>query len=189
MTQETYQTLLTFFKVMGNTYRVRIAAALMVQAHTAVELGEMLDLKQATVLEHIAALRELGLVAAQPSTSNMRYSFDQKALQALNKALLSRESLPTPVDTIGDVQTRKVLRNMFEGDRLIMLPANPRKLRLLVEWLVTCFEESTRYSEQQVNAIIMRYHEDYATLRRAMIEEGLMQREHGVYWRIQPENA
>ncbi|MHB1630128.1 MAG: DUF2087 domain-containing protein [Bacilli bacterium] len=36
----------------------------------------------------------------------------------------------------------------------------------------------------EVNEIIGRHHPDFATLRRELIGNGLMEREHGVYWRI-----
>jgi hypothetical protein len=36
-----------------------------------------------------------------------------------------------------------------------------------------------------VNEIIQRHHPDSATLRRELIGAGLMQREGGVYWRVE----
>lgn len=178
------QLLLEFFKAMANEQRLQIAAALIQHEHTAAELAELLQEKPAVVLEHLAALRQLGLVTAQTQPGRTAYAFDRKALYELNRSLLSRENLPTPVDSIADEQTRRTLRNFFDGDRLISLPESNKKFHLLVKWLVTCFDEGVRYSEQEVNQIILRYHEDYATLRRAMIEAGLMQRERGIYWRV-----
>jgi hypothetical protein len=39
------------------------------------------------------------------------------------------------------------------------------------------------YPERQVNAILQEVDPDYATLRRYLVDAGLMQRDQGVYWR------
>ncbi len=41
-----------------------------------------------------------------------------------------------------------------------------------------------RYAEREVNAIIQRRHDDAATLRRYLVDEGLLDRAAGEYWRI-----
>lgn len=46
-----------------------------------------------------------------------------------------------------------------------------------------------RYDERAVNAILKRHHPDSATLRRALVNYGLMRREAGVYWRLEDEPA
>jgi hypothetical protein len=45
------------------------------------------------------------------------------------------------------------------------------------------FAAFVRYPEATVNEILRRYHEDVATLRRSLIDEELMQRNAGLYWR------
>ena len=44
---------------------------------------------------------------------------------------------------------------------------------------------SRRYDEKEVNLIIAAYHDDFCTLRREMIMEGLMARDHQIYWRME----
>jgi hypothetical protein len=56
---------------------------------------------------------------------------------------------------------------------------------VVLTWLSTQFESGERYPERAVNEIIQRYHEDASSLRRELIGEHLMQRENGVYWRIE----
>jgi hypothetical protein len=36
-----------------------------------------------------------------------------------------------------------------------------------------------------VNETIQRHHEDASSIRRELIGEGLMQRENGLYWRVE----
>lgn len=42
---------------------------------------------------------------------------------------------------------------------------------------------SCRYSEQMVNLILGRRHQDTAALRRYLVDEGLLDRAEGHYWR------
>lgn len=180
-----YETLLNFFRVMSNEYRIQIASALLTKQHSVAELVQMMNLKPNVVIEHLALLREAGLVTAATKNQQTVYAFDVKALRGMSQSVLQREKLPTPVDNIADEETRKALRNLFNGDRLTMIPENKKKFAMLIQWLATCFETGVRYPERQVNEIIERYHEDYATLRRAMVDTGVMARERGIYWRVE----
>jgi hypothetical protein len=55
---------------------------------------------------------------------------------------------------------------------------------VILEWLASEFEVGSTYPERAVNEILRRHHPDYATLRRALVDYGLMQREKGIYWRV-----
>jgi len=65
------------------------------------------------------------------------------------------------------------------------IPAQRKKLEAVLRYVVKAFEPDVRYSEQQVNKILSRFHEDTATLRRELVGNGLMDREGGGgdYWR------
>jgi hypothetical protein len=181
MNPQRHETLLNFFRVFGNEDRLRLVVTLMDAPSSTREIAERFAWKEHEALENIAALRSLGLVE---TLDDSRYQFDIKALYALNRELLARENFPSPIDGWEDEVTRKILRPFFEGQQIINLPENPKKFRLLLDWLVTNFELHVRYTEKEINTIIMRFHEDYATLRRAMVDSGLMQRDHGIYWRV-----
>jgi hypothetical protein len=43
-------------------------------------------------------------------------------------------------------------------------------------------------SENQVNQILRRFHEDTASLRRSMVDNNLLTREKGIYWRIEGQS-
>ena len=49
--------------------------------------------------------------------------------------------------------------------------------------LVRVFEPGIRYPEREVNALLAVWHPDVAALRRYLVDEGLLTREAGVYWR------
>ena len=48
---------------------------------------------------------------------------------------------------------------------------------------VRVFEVGVRYPEREVNALLAVWHPDTAALRRYLVDEGLLTREAGLYWR------
>jgi hypothetical protein len=87
---------------------------------------------------------------------------------------------------IGFGMTQKeaeVLVRFFRGDRLVELPAARAKRLVVLERLALEFEPGIRYPEAEVNERLRRFHDDHATLRRALVDEGLLDRAAGEYWR------
>jgi hypothetical protein len=77
-----------------------------------------------------------------------------------------------------------VLGNFVDTDgRLLGVPAQRKKRMAVLRWLAEEFQPGRRYAEAEVNRIIGRHHPDFATLRRHLVDEELMQRRDGVYWR------
>jgi hypothetical protein len=69
------------------------------------------------------------------------------------------------------------------GQRLISIPAQHKKRLVILRWLAEDFQPGRRYAEPEVNRILSRHHPDFATLRRYLVDEELMQRSRGIYWR------
>jgi hypothetical protein len=80
---------------------------------------------------------------------------------------------------------KKVLRTFMEGDQIQAIASGYKKWLVLLKWVANRFETGRRYTEQEVNEIIQRHHPDYALFRREMVDNGLMERENGIYWRIE----
>jgi len=77
----------------------------------------------------------------------------------------------------------RVLATFMENGRLKLVPARRKKRIVVLRWLADHFRPAERYTEAQVNEILVRYHEDFAFLRRLMVDEELMHRQDGLYWR------
>src|SRR5215471_12999302 len=84
---------------------------------------------------------------------------------------------------VSDPAVQKVLRAYLSDGRLRLMPRAGAKRRIVLDYLATQFEPGVRYSEAQVNAVLRVYHDDFAALRRYLIDEGLLSRENGLYWR------
>jgi RimJ/RimL family protein N-acetyltransferase len=136
-----------------------------------------MDVPRRTALETIAALRLSGLTDAD----------DRLLLEALRDvaATLPKPEEASPAITEGDWTPGEieVLRSQFSGERLVEIPTQRRKRLVVLERLAQDFEPGVRYNEAEVSAQLQRYHDDYAALRRYMVEESLMTRSDGIYWR------
>lgn len=67
------------------------------------------------------------------------------------------------------------------------MPAKAGKRRLVLEDIVQAFETGVSYSELAVNEILSSFHPDYCTLRRYLVDECLLDRRNGQYWRFDRE--
>ncbi|HLY25134.1 MAG TPA: metalloregulator ArsR/SmtB family transcription factor [Aggregatilineales bacterium] len=190
MGQEEFGTLLNFLKALGNENRLKIIGILANGDCTVGELASALDLKEPTVSQHLMMLKDMQLVEVKPKGNYRYYSFNGQALTRLSKDIFSRERLATLVgkfEEVGDAYERKVLETFFDGERLTQIPASEKKLLVVVKWLADRFEYDVQYTEKQVNEILTRHHEDYALLRRELVDCHYLNREKGIYWRIPPK--
>ena len=84
-------------------------------------------------------------------------------------------------------ELEKVLRAFVKGGRLVSIPAKPSKRDLLLPWLLDqCFPEDRDYEEKEINQRLGLLHRDVASLRRYLVDAGLMTREAGIYRRTTP---
>jgi hypothetical protein len=76
-----------------------------------------------------------------------------------------------------------VLRAFFRDGRLREVPAKESKRRTVLERIALEFDPGVRYDENEVNAMLGRYFNDHAALRRYLVDGGFLERDHGEYWR------
>jgi hypothetical protein len=76
-----------------------------------------------------------------------------------------------------------VLRVFVRDGQLTQIPAARGKRRTVLEHIAASFEPGVRYPEREVDAVLRAWHPDHASLRRYLVDEGLISREKGVYWR------
>ena len=76
-----------------------------------------------------------------------------------------------------------VVGRFIKNGQLVIVPSKRGKLRLVLDHIAQEFEPGRTYDETEVNQVLTGYHDDYAALRRYLVDEGFMTREGGVYWR------
>ena len=174
---------------MANGNRLKILGILVNRECSVEELATLLDLKAPTVSHHLSKLKELELIGMRLDGNDHLHRLNLDSLQAMSKAVF-RSFTSERVATLGDdvaydAWERKVLNNFLKGDRIKAVPMGYKKRLVVLKWLVNHFEEGVRYRETEVNEIIEKHYPDYCTLRREFINNGLMKRENGAYWRIE----
>jgi len=184
---EKIQELLNFFKALADPNRLNIIGLLARQDLSVEQMAEMLSLASSTVSHHLSRLNKAGLVSARAEGYYNIYQLNAGKLASLSKELLTPEQLPTFVKEIDmDAYDQKVVKNFTNPDgTLKAIPGQMKKLTAILKYILPEFEADRKYPEKEVNQILERYHEDYAQLRRDLIDTGLMKRENGIYWKVE----
>jgi hypothetical protein len=91
---------------------------------------------------------------------------------------------PSPAAVLAVIARDHQLRGYLYRGRLQTMPSKrTRRLALLSE-IAQVFEPGVRYPEPVVNDLLSAINPDCATLRRYLVDEELMDRADGQYWRI-----
>jgi predicted transcriptional regulator len=179
--------LVSFFKALADSSRLKIVGLLAEKPYSVEELAALLQLKPSTVSHHLSRLTKAGLVNMHAESYYSVYQLDQKMLEEKSRSLFSQEELSSVASEVdADAYDNKIVRDFTtRAGRLKTIPAQRKKLEAVLRHIVKAFEIGKMYSEKNVNEILSRYHEDTATLRRELIGYGLMEREGGggEYWR------
>ena len=172
------------FKALGHPARLLMLNLIQQKPRHGEELAAILNLKPATVSHHLSKLAEVGLVT---SAKDQYYQMYSLVNDVLKKPLAEVIRLPQPsltVEVEADAFQQKVLKAFVKQGRLVRLPAQLKKLQVILELIVQEFEPEREYTEKEVNFILLDFHEDVATLRRSLIEHNLMTRSGGIYRRL-----
>ncbi len=179
--------LLEFFKALSDATRLRIAGRLADGECSAEALAQWLGEKPAAVTRHLGLLAAAGLV--EPAgAAGQTYRLRLEGARALAGRLLAHAATPVPEGAAANAFEHKVLREFLTPEGAIRdFPVQARKLRVVLGYAVQAFEAGQRYTEKEVNARLERFHPDSATLRRALVDCGLLQRQSSgqAYWRAE----
>jgi DNA-binding HxlR family transcriptional regulator len=179
--------LVTFFKALADTSRLKIVGLLAHKPYSVEELAALLDLKPSTISHHLSRLAEAGLVSARAEGYYSVYELNEAALRETTRSLFSSEQISAATQAVDlDAYDRKVIADFSLPDgRLKEIPAQRKKLDVILRHVAGSFEPGRKYPEKLVNEILGRFHEDTATLRRELVGNRLMQRQSGEYWKVE----
>ncbi len=83
----------------------------------------------------------------------------------------------------GHGRKAKVVKDYVTDDHIRELPSKPFERKYLLEFILAQFEPSRTYSEDEVNNVISRYYDDFATVRREFVAENMLEKAGGGYRR------
>jgi hypothetical protein len=78
----------------------------------------------------------------------------------------------------------KTIRSFIRDGRLVSIPAREKRRLVVYRYLRDqVFTEDREYEEREVNQRLALFHPDVATIRRGMVDAGLVTRLGGIYRR------
>jgi hypothetical protein len=163
--------------LLADPARLKVVAALALGAGTLEEVAAASGLPLKDVALAARRLARAGLVTRDGHALGLRAELFGVVARA------AAEAAPPPEPLSADPAEDAVLSAFVRDGRLTSIPVQLTKRRIVLEHLVRVFEPGVRYPEREVNALLAVWHPDVAALRRYLVDEGLLSREAGLYWR------
>ncbi|SDC03182.1 hypothetical protein SAMN05660690_0267 [Geodermatophilus telluris] len=163
--------------LLADPTRLRVVAALALGAATIEEVAAAAGLELKDVALAARRLARGGLVRREGHGLELLTDRFGAAARA------AAEAAPAPEPLSEDPAESAVLAAFVRDGRLVSIPAQQSKRRVVLEHLVRVFDAGVRYPEREVNALLAVWHPDTAALRRYLVDEGLLSRSAGLYWR------
>ncbi len=172
---------LALLKLLADETRLEILNILLKEDSYVEKIACELSLTPATICYHLKKMELAGVVNCSRSQFYIIYSLNRDVFdKPLYKLIKNDEQV---VDT-EEKYKKTVISNFFKYGRLTQIPTQRKKREIVLAKILKEFETDREYDEQEVNEIILRYHEDYCTIRREMIAFGMMTRDREIYKRV-----
>jgi hypothetical protein len=167
-------------RALADPERLAIAGHLARSDATASVLVDAVGVPIGRVRKHLNRLAAAGVVRL--GDDRRTYRLDAETLR------WAAEQVGPPRGTglalgAANEDEESVLRAFFRDGRLTEIPAKESKRRIVLERIALEFEPGVHYEEKAVNAMVGRFFLDHAALRRSLVDEGFLDRDHGTYWR------
>ena len=160
------------FKCLSDKSRLQILKSLAMEDMYVERLAERLGITAPTVSFHLKKLADAGAVTSYKSQYYTMYSLNKDIFETSMLDIIREKSDEADAQAQRDaVYRQKVIDAFFEYGKLKAIPTQRKKERII-------------YSEREVNIIIADFYDDFCTIRRDMIGEGLMDRDTRGYWRV-----
>lgn len=154
------------------------------------EIALKLGVAQSTIRSHRYKLREKEKQARLFLAMMELISNDaRKKVNILDKEVLcDAHKTATTIDdryNTTDKERENTIKNyMDENGAIKTYPAKEKNKIIVLSEIVKNFSKGKKYSEKEINRILKRVYDDYATIRRALIEYGFIERSNdcSTYW-------
>ena len=183
MPPDTLNSVLPLLKLLANETRLRVIGLVADGEQSVGTLARRLAVTEATMSHHLSKLTASGLLTMRAEGTTHYFRLDPEALAAINKSLLKPAKLMrAPPSASGSGAEARILQAFVVDGRIRKMPEAHTKRQVVLQWVVDQLEDR-RYREREISEILKRHFDDYATLRRELVNHRLMKRENGIYWK------
>ncbi len=172
----------TLAGLLADGDRRSVFAALVLGSSTLDDVMRATGLDAKSAGRSLARFVETGLVERGDDGAHLLLA--QAFSLAARAAAPSADTSDDAANDAADPESAKVLRAFVRDGRLTSIPTARSKRLVVLDVLAQEFEPGQRYSEPMVNLMLGKWHADTAALRRYLVDEGFLDRESGVYWRV-----
>lgn len=179
----TEEAAIKLFKCLADKSRLQILKSLIREDMYVERLAERLGLTPPTISFHLKKLEDAGAVEARKEQYYTMYSIKKEVFMTNIMDIIKEESAQADEQQEREKAYRqKVIDALFSYGKLKAIPSQRKKERIVLEEIAKSFEKEKKYTEREVNIIIADYHDDFCTIRRDMIAEGILLRDKEFYW-------
>jgi ArsR family transcriptional regulator len=178
-----YENSIAVFKCLADKSRLRIIDNLLNEPMYVELLAERLDLTPSTVSFHLKKLEACGLVSSKKEQYYVMYHVNKDLFSATLLSMVQTEQKDVIEEKRQQEYKDKIFKAFMKNGRIIQIPVQLKKRLVLWEEILKCFEKDREYKEREVNIIIADFNDDFCTIRREMVGEGMFTRDKGIYKR------
>jgi hypothetical protein len=168
-------------RALADPERLAIAGVLAQAPGTLDDVRAAVDMPVKRLQSHLGRLTAAGVLALEPDRRT--YRIDVETLRHAAELVGPSRDAGLALGAATEDEEH-VLRTFFRDGRLTEIPMKRSKRLVVLERIALEFEPGRRYDEKEVNAIVGAFFNDHAALRRYLVDEGFLDRDHGVYWRV-----
>lgn len=163
--------------LLAEPERLRVVAAMVLGAIHTDDIAAAAGLDLRATVDALDRLEGGGLVVGGDDGTwvLLEAAFKRAARRAATPRSTEHDDEPPEVRRVLDVHVR--------DGRLVSIPTKRSRRLVVLDIVAQRFEPGVRYTERQVNASLAAVHPDTAALRRHLVDEGFLARDHGEYWR------
>lgn len=174
-------------RVFADPKKVKLLGQLCDEALPLHTLARAAGLSEAETMGLVQSLKEAGLLDETFAHDGFRWRYKPSAIFEALRETRSAAAGPSDLPPGASAFDARVLGDFFVGGRLKSIPVQRKKREVVLRYLAEKFDRERTYTEQEVSVLLLNYHEDYASLRREMVDTGLMERANGIYRRTWAE--
>jgi hypothetical protein len=173
--------------LLGDPTRLRVYAALVLSptrdGAQPADLAEASGVPARDVVKALGRFEDVQLAERLAPEQGGGWRATPETLRTATEASARQREEPLPGPTVNDPQTAAILRGFFSRGRLTHVPLAHAKRMVVLDYLAQSFEPGVRYPEAEVNEILSKFHDDYAALRRYLVDADFLGRSENYYWR------